>query len=195
MTEHTHPEPNQPHGPSEPWPDGGEREELEDEWVSLREASVRLGVSISWLRKEYREKGLPTREIPGPRGPQKAVPLRLAAARAARFTGVDPPPPVSRQPAEQLEGPGAPPAPASGRPYGAGLVPLPADLAASARFGELSTLFTRLAETERRADLLDRLAEAERRAARAEAAAEQLRERVTQLEEQLSRARKRKKRT
>ena len=178
-----------------PTPPEAEAQEQEDEWVSLREASIRLGVSISWLRKEYREKGLPTRDIPGPRGPQKAVPLRLVAARAARFTGANPPPPVSREPLEPLEPPARPPGPSPTGGYGAVVPVPPAESSSGGRIGELSALFDRLAETERRADVLDRLAEAERRAARAEAAVEQLLQRVAQLEDQLSRARKRKKRS
>jgi hypothetical protein len=55
-------------------------------WVSLREASERAHVSVSWLRKQYREHGLPTIETVGPRGAQKAVPLEEVVARAAAFT-------------------------------------------------------------------------------------------------------------
>lgn len=55
-------------------------------WVSLKEASARAGVSVSWLRKQYREHGLPTIETVGPRGAQKAVPLEEVVARAAAFT-------------------------------------------------------------------------------------------------------------
>jgi hypothetical protein len=54
-------------------------------WVSLKDASLRAGVSISWLRKQYRHNGLPTRETVGPRGLQKAVPLDEVLARAAVF--------------------------------------------------------------------------------------------------------------
>lgn len=57
----------------------------EPEWVTLKEASARTGVSISWLRKQYRQNGLPTRDTVGPRGRQKAVPLEEVVARAAVF--------------------------------------------------------------------------------------------------------------
>lgn len=55
-------------------------------WVSLKQASAQAGVSISWLRKQYRHNGLPTRDTVGPRGLQKAVPLRDVITRAAVFT-------------------------------------------------------------------------------------------------------------
>lgn len=58
---------------------------LDATWVSLKDASVRAGVSISWLRKQYRNHGLPTRDTVGPRGLQKAVPLDEVRARAAVF--------------------------------------------------------------------------------------------------------------
>lgn len=54
--------------------------------MSLRDASAQAGVSVSWLRKQYREHSLPTRETAGPRGRQKAVPLEEVLARAAVFT-------------------------------------------------------------------------------------------------------------
>ena len=62
----------------------------QEEWLSLKEASARAGVSISWLRKQYRQNGLPTRETMGPRGKQKSVPLDEVVARAAVF-GASPP--------------------------------------------------------------------------------------------------------
>lgn len=55
-------------------------------WVTLNEAAARAGVSISWLRKQYRRNGLPTIDVSGSRGPQKAVPLEEVMARAAAFT-------------------------------------------------------------------------------------------------------------
>ena len=55
-------------------------------WVTLNEAATRAGVSISWLRKQYRRHGLPTIEVAGSRGPQKAVPLEEVLVRAASFT-------------------------------------------------------------------------------------------------------------
>lgn len=54
-------------------------------WVTLNEAAARAGVSISWLRKQYRRNGLPTIDVAGSRGPQKAVPLEDVMARAASF--------------------------------------------------------------------------------------------------------------
>ena len=54
-------------------------------WVGLREAAERAGVSVAWLRKEYRLRGLPTRERRGRRGVEKEVPLEEVLHRAARF--------------------------------------------------------------------------------------------------------------
>lgn len=76
---------------------------VEGTWVSLKDASARAGVSISWLRKQYRHNGLPTRETVGPRGLQKAVPLDEVIARAAVFASpsaaaapaAPPPPPAA----------------------------------------------------------------------------------------------------
>src|SRR5436853_2166717 len=62
------------------------RGDSDAEWVSLKEASAQAGVSISWLRKQYRHNGLPTRDIVGPRGRQIAVPLDEVTARAAVFS-------------------------------------------------------------------------------------------------------------
>ena len=56
-------------------------------WVTLNEAAARAGVSVSWLRKQYRRNGLPTIEVAGSRGLQKAVPLEEVVARAAAFAG------------------------------------------------------------------------------------------------------------
>ncbi len=113
----------------------------DSEWVSLKDASTRAGVSISWLRKQYRNNGLPTRETVGPRGRQKAVPLDEVKARASIFTTS--PPPSAPFPAP------APPAAAT-----VGPVPHPAP-----------------APPELTAVLLDRLFEAQSRAAQAEAEA------------------------
>ena len=111
-------------------------------WVSLKDASARAGVSISWLRKQYRNNGLPTRDTVGPRGLQKAVPLDEVVARAAVFTSAASP-----------DGDGAkevvPPAPPAGQ-------------------GDLSH---DVASPDLMRELLDRLFEAQARAARAEAEA------------------------
>ena len=69
-------------------------------WVTLKEASARAGVSISWLRKQYRHNGLPTRDIVGSRGLQKSVPLTEVLARAAVFTTNGPGPPPTGPPPE-----------------------------------------------------------------------------------------------
>lgn len=59
-------------------------------WVTLNEAAARAGVSVSWLRKQYRRHGLPTIEVAGSRGLQKAVPLEEVLARAASFAALPP---------------------------------------------------------------------------------------------------------
>ena len=79
------------------------------QWVSLKEASAQAGVSISWLRKQYRHNGLPTRDIVGPRGRQIAVPLGEVVARAAVFS---PSAPTTVVPGAAAE---APPGPADSR--------------------------------------------------------------------------------
>ena len=61
-------------------------------WVTLNEAAARAGVSVSWLRKQYRRHGLPTIDVAGSRGLQKAVPLEEVMARAAPFTTPPEPP-------------------------------------------------------------------------------------------------------
>src|SRR5438105_2355643 len=76
------------------------RGDSDAEWVSLKEASAQAGVSISWLRKQYRHNGLPTRDIVGPRGRQIAVPLDEVVARAAVFSPGAPA--VSERPAPAL---------------------------------------------------------------------------------------------
>src|SRR5436190_15014258 len=79
--------------------------EEEATWVTLNEAAGRAGVSVSWLRKQYRRNGLPTIDVAGSRGLQKAVPLEEVMARAAALTarpGAMPQPepsPPARRPA------------------------------------------------------------------------------------------------
>lgn len=121
-------------------------------WVSLSEASTKAGVSISWLRKQYREHGLPTRDTVGRRGLQKSVPLEEVVARAAVFTSL--PPPVEA----------APPAAVTEDQHGGGR-------AVAVTLADLTTLVERLVRDEHQCPLLDRLIEVEARAARAEAEA------------------------
>lgn len=132
-------------------------------WVSLKEASERAGVSVSWLRKQYRQNGLPTRETIGSRGPQKAVPLEEVMARAAVFAGQPPVVPPSRV------APAPPVAPAAAATAAEPPPPVAADL---------TVLLDRLAGVERERSLVDRLVDAERRAAQAEAEAAYLRLRL-----------------
>lgn len=122
---------------------------FQTEWVSLKEASARAGVSISWLRKQYREHGLPTRDTTGPRGLQKAVPIDEVMARAAVFA------------------PSAPPAsgPEPVSPTG------PTPVSAPVTLADLAALVERLTRHEHECPLLERLIEVEARAARAEAEA------------------------
>jgi len=76
-------------------------------WVSLKEASARAGVSISWLRKQYRHNGLATRDIVGPRGRQIAVPLEEVVARAAVFSANPAPTGAGEVPAPRATAPGS----------------------------------------------------------------------------------------
>lgn len=119
----------------------------EPTWVTLKEASARAGVSVSWLRKQYREHGLATRDTVGPRGLQKAVPLEDVMARAAVFAPGPPPsePTASSGPAD--------------RP----------DVAVPVTLADLAALLERLTRDEHQCPLLERLIEVEARAARAEA--------------------------
>ncbi len=116
-------------------------------WVSLKDASARAGVSISWLRKQYRSNGLPTRDTVGPRGMQKAVPLDEVRRRAAVFAPAPTGPAVAAATAASpVAAPSLSSSPAPARP---------APSAAPA--------------TDLTVALLDRLFEAQARAARAEA--------------------------
>ena len=124
----------------------------EPTWLSLRDASERAGVSVSWLRKQYREHGLATRDTVGPRGLQKSVPLEEVVARAAVFT-------ASRVPPDG-DGP-APEAPTK---------PGPATPAvASVALADVLLAVETLARAQHDTSLLDRLIAAEARAAQAEA--------------------------
>ncbi len=122
-------------------------------WVTLKEASERAGVSLSWLRKQYRQNGLPTVEIPGPRGLQKTVPLEDVLERAAPF-------------AAGFAG--------DGRDTRVGHMSGTVSMAAS----DLSELLERFSRAHREQELLDRLLQVENRAARAEAEADYLRARL-----------------
>lgn len=67
-------------------------------WVTLAEASTAAGMSISGLRKWYRDGHLETREGPGPTGPRKLVRLEEVLARAGRHA------PPAREPAPTERG-------------------------------------------------------------------------------------------
>jgi hypothetical protein len=142
--------PSKSRAPGPQPPDGDNRT-----WVTLKEASARAGVSLSWLRKQYRQKGLPTVEVPGPRGLQKTVPLEDVLERAAPFA-------LAPEPTEQ-------PSEAHGG-HMTGTVSL--------ALADLSDLLERFSRADRDRELLDRLLEVEDRAARAEAEADYLRLRL-----------------
>jgi transposase len=58
-------------------------ERLEDsDWVTLERAAADTGASRAALRTWYRTGQIPSRLVDGPHGPQRLVPLSLAAARA-----------------------------------------------------------------------------------------------------------------
>lgn len=136
----------------------------EDAWVTLRDASDQAGVSVSWLRKQYRRGTLPTREVAGPRGPQKLVPLDRVRALAAPFS-----------PAAGAPGPASGTSPAAPRVPG---LPQAVDRGSRAAVGAPDLA------------LLDRLVEAEGRAARAEADAAHLRARLEAALDEIRRLRR-----
>jgi hypothetical protein len=52
------------------------------DWVTLDRAAADTGASRAALRSWYRTGQIPSRLVDGPHGPQRLVPLALAAARA-----------------------------------------------------------------------------------------------------------------
>jgi transposase len=52
------------------------------DWVTLERAATDTGASRAVLRTWYRSGQIPSRLVDGPHGPQRLVPLALAAARA-----------------------------------------------------------------------------------------------------------------
>lgn len=54
----------------------------ESDWVTLERAAADTGASRAALRTWYRSGQIPSRLVDGPHGPQRLVPLSLAAARA-----------------------------------------------------------------------------------------------------------------
>jgi hypothetical protein len=52
------------------------------DWVTLDRAAAQTGASRAALRSWYRSGEIPSRLVDGPHGPQRLVPLALAAARA-----------------------------------------------------------------------------------------------------------------
>ena len=52
------------------------------DWVTLERAAADTGASRAALRTWYRTGQIPSRLVDGPHGPQRLVPLGLAAARA-----------------------------------------------------------------------------------------------------------------
>lgn len=146
--------------------EGDTRDELEatsgERWVTLKDASRQLRVSVSALRKWKRKDEVEWRMAPGPTGDRIEVELGSARARAAETI-----PHVSAEDDGQEldvdEEPAAAPPPAPSEP-GRALIPV----------SELGGLF-------------DRLAEAEARATRAELIEEHLRERLAELERERER--------
>ena len=118
-------------------------------WVSLKEASDRAGVSVSWLRKQYRSNGLPTREVIGTRGAQKAVPLEDVLARAATFGASAR---GSAPAAATVAEPVATASPVTAADTSPVPVPVPpAQASIPVTFADLLTLLERVVEVERRA--------------------------------------------
>jgi transposase len=54
----------------------------DSDWVTLERAAADIGASRAALRTWYRTGQIPSRLVDGPHGPQRLVPLSLAAARA-----------------------------------------------------------------------------------------------------------------
>jgi hypothetical protein len=54
----------------------------DSDWVTLERAAADTGASRAALRTWYRTGQIPSRLVDGPHGPQRLVPLSLAAARA-----------------------------------------------------------------------------------------------------------------
>ena len=54
----------------------------DSDWVTLERAAADTGASRAALRTWYRSGQIPSRLVDGPHGPQRLVPLSLAAARA-----------------------------------------------------------------------------------------------------------------
>jgi transposase len=54
----------------------------DSDWVTLERAAADTGASRAALRTWYRSGQIPSRLVEGPHGPQRLVPLSLAAARA-----------------------------------------------------------------------------------------------------------------
>lgn len=122
-------------------------------WVTLAEASEAAGVSVSALRKWYRNGIIESRTVPGPRGEQRLVPLDAVQERAARF---------AHGPLAQL-------------PPVAGRTPKPAKVDKRPR-GSSGGDVDSLLQT-----VLDRMADAERRATRAELALDAARREIAAL--------------
>ena len=142
----------QGHGPvSDTGQAGGER------WVTLREASEAAGVSVSALRKAYREERIDSRLEPGPHGEQRIVELGQVLERMGRGRA---PQPAAVRAAEVT----APP--------GTMLVPQEAWERVLSQLGHLH-------------DAGQQLAEARERAAKAETEAAFLRERLAELRARL----------
>lgn len=129
-------------------------------WATLRAASEASGVSVSGLRKWYRNESIRSETREGPNGPQRVVALEDVMARADRLTAVDDLPP-------------------RGDIVQTGRGVLISVDAWDRMMGQLNNLY----------EAGQQLAKAEGRAARAETHAEHLRDRVADLQRRLDQAR------
>ena len=128
-----------------------------ESWVTLREAAETAGVSVSALRKWYRQEAIASRLEPGPHGEQRVVRLQEVLDRATRTQSR--PTPTAREPPDPSGSKGV-------------LVPREAWQQTLEQLGHLH-------------EAGQQLAEARERAGKAETATEFLRERVHELRERV----------
>jgi hypothetical protein len=135
--------------------------ETDTGWVPLVEAAKASGMSVSGLRKWYREGRIETRTGPGPTGPRRLVNLETVLARAGRQT---------------------PPGPRTGpTPEGLSLIPV-------STFNALQVAYLEAQKHGLMAEVEARVAEHD--LAREREALKEARQRIATLEEQLDAARR-----
>lgn len=66
-------------------PQPGDADAAPDEWVPVKEAAARAGVSVQAIRKWYRDGSLPVRAVDSPHGPMNLVPLAAVEERRDRW--------------------------------------------------------------------------------------------------------------